>query len=295
MNAAGNELDMIAFKSAVKVGAVQSSISPASIEGIKAYVKENYNKDYDKLSKEQKIAYQVEYSGTKAVKEAASKIDERFGGKYEGGVFVPNMPNSSYVIYSDTQNDVKQNLDTSSPHLYTSVQSLKNIRLQLNTKAHDAVDRNIGTQMFKIAFSNIIDDAEYGKGKSGQTSRTGIQIKQDIMKRILQLTNLGIDEIRKRFYGTKTVDGKQVTYIKDREVQQYIETVCINNGIGEASLNLLKNGATAASLMSRSAFEHGISKLVNEEVIDINTKGGTAIQQSMFGFSSYDASTVATK
>lgn len=295
MNAAGNELDMIAFKSAVKVGAVQSSISPASIEGIKAYVKENYNKDYDKLSKEQKIAYQVEYSGTKAVKEAASKIDERFGGKYEGGVFVPNMPNSSYVIYSDTQNDVKQNLDTSSPHLYTSVQSLRNIRLQLNTKAHDAVDRNIGTQMFKIAFSNIIDDAEYGKGKSGQTSRTGRQIKEDIMKRILQLTNLGIDEIRKRFYGTKTVDGKQVTYIKNHEVQQYIETVCINNGIGEASLNLLKNGATAASLMSRSAFEHGISKLVNEEVIDINTKGGTAIQQSMFGFSSYDASTVATQ
>lgn len=295
MNAAGNELDMIAFKSAVKVGAVQSSISPASVEGIKAYVKENYNKDYDKLSKEQKIAYQVEYSGTKAVKEAASKIDERFGGKYEGGVFVPNMPNSSYVVYSDTQNDIKQNLDTSSPHLYTSVQSLRNIRLQLNTKAHDAVDRNIGTQMFKIAFSNIIDDAEYGKGKSGQTSRTGRQIKEDIMKRILQLTNLGIDEIRKRFYGTKTVNGKQVTYIKDHEVQQYIETVCINNGIGEASLNLLRNGATAASLMSRSAFEHGISKLVNEQVVDINTKGGTAIQQSMFGFSSYGASTVATQ
>jgi hypothetical protein len=35
--------------------------------------------------------------------------------------------------------------------------------------------------------------------------------------------------------------------------------------------------------MSRKVFEHSVSKAVNNEVIKINTKGGTAIQQSMFG------------
>lgn len=288
MNAEDNELDMIAFKSAVKVGPVQSSISPASIDGVSKYVKQTYGKDFKKLDKESQIAYQVEYSKTQAVKEATSKLDERFGGSVVDGKFVPKLRSTSRVDYTETQNDIKTDTDTSTPHLYTSVQNLKNIRLQLNTKAHDAIDRSIGTQMFKIAFSNIIDDAEYGQGKSGQTSRTGAQIKEDIMKRILQLTNLGIDEIRKRFY---TDDGQ----IDRREVQRYIETVCINNSVGEASMNLLKNGATAASLMSRSVFEHGVSKLVNSEVVDISTKGGTAIQQSMFGFSSYGSSTVATQ
>ena len=39
--------------------------------------------------------------------------------------------------------------------------------------------------------------------------------------------------------------------------------------------------------MSRNVFEHSSSSTVNKEVVNVNTKGGTAIQQSVFGFVGY--------
>jgi len=45
--------------------------------------------------------------------------------------------------------------------------------------------------MFKIAFSNIIDDAKYGTGKSGRNQRLGGQIKHDIVACIKAMTQFG--------------------------------------------------------------------------------------------------------
>jgi hypothetical protein len=82
--------------------------------------------------------------------------------------------------------------------------------MQLNTQAHDAELRSIGTQMFKIAFSNIIDDAMYGTRKAGRSARKGSAIKRDIISCINALTRIGVEDIKERFYKNGRIDDEAV-------------------------------------------------------------------------------------
>lgn len=239
MNLVGNEIDMIAFKSAVKVGATKNA--PHINDG----------KTLASISKD--FLIKTNKDGTK----------------------VPVKANSQTIDY--TTDIIKPN--DSKNTLAIGVQNLHNIRLQLNTSAHKADIRALGTQLLKIALSNIIDDAYYGTHKEGRTSRLGKDIKKDIIRCMNRLTNIGIDNIRKEFY----TNGK----LDDRKVKAYIQNIAINNGLGEITQQLLAEGAVAASFMSRNVFEHSSSSTVNKEVVNVNTKGGTAIQQSVFGFVGY--------
>ena len=47
-------------------------------------------------------------------------------------------------------------------------------------------------------------------------------------------------------------------------------------------------------MVSRTVFEHSVSAAVNADIININTKGGSAIQQSVFGFVGYGSNAVGT-
>ena len=137
------------------------------------------------------------------------------------GTKVPVKANSQTIDY--TTDIIKPN--DSKNTLAIGVQNLHNIRLQLNTSAHKADIRALGTQLLKIALSNIIDDAYYGTHKEGRTSRLGKDIKKDIIRCMNRLTNIGIDNIRKEFY----TNGK----LDDRKVKAYIQNIAINNGLGE--------------------------------------------------------------
>ena len=130
--------------------------------------------------------------------------------------------------------------------------------------------------MFKIAFSNIIDDAMYGTKQKGREHRLGSDVKNDIMRCINALTTIGADKVRKLYF-----DGNY--RVKNKAVQKLVQIIAKNNGLGHSAEEILDNGGVVASLLSRKVFEHSVSKAVNSEVIKINTKGGTAIQQSMFG------------
>ena len=240
MNKKGNELDMISFKSAVKVGAVQ--------EGAKVVSEES------------------------SVEDAMSKLNEQ-------------LNNDSDVHLDYTTGEVIKGKNKKGS-LAVTVQDLHNLRMQLNTQAHESDLRAIGTQMFKIAFSNIVDDAFYGTGKSGRNVRKGSAIKRDIISCINALTRIGIDDIRERFYK----DG----HIDNDAVRQFIKTVVTNNGLGSAAEEIIANGGVAASIISRTVFENSASSIVNSDIVDINTKGGTAIQQSVFGFVGYGNDNVGT-
>jgi hypothetical protein len=72
---------------------------------------------------------------------------------------------------------------------------MDNLHLQLNTDAHEATERGIGTQMMKVCFSNIVDDFTYGKN-----NRLGRDIRADIMNIINAKTSKGRDKIFKRFF-----------------------------------------------------------------------------------------------
>ena len=84
------------------------------------------------------------------------------------------LPNSTQIDYE--KDKVTPNA-APGEKLAVTIQDLHNLRMQLNTKAHEAEVRAIGTQMFKIAFSNIIDDCDYGSNKEGRGVRKGWQIK----------------------------------------------------------------------------------------------------------------------
>lgn len=239
MNRKGNELDMISFKSAVKVGAIQ--------KGADVVEQNNVENAMSALNKELNQQSSVHLDYTTGEEISAGKSKSCIG---------------------------------------VTVQDLHNLRMQLNTQAHDAELRAIGTQMFKIAFSNIIDDAFYGTGKSGRKVRKGSAIKRDIISCINALTRIGIDDIRDRFYKDGHLDNKAV--------QEFVETVVRNNGLGSSAEEIIANGGTAAGIISRTVFENSASSIVNSDIIDINTKGGTAIQQSVYGFVGYGSGSVGT-
>lgn len=167
---------------------------------------------------------------------------------------------------------------------------MDNLHLQLNTDAHEDADRNIGTQMMKICFSNVIPTMRYGKDGQKGEGRRGSDIRNDIMNVINAMTHIGEEKIRKKFFK----QGKDGRYnIPDQEaIDKYLLSICENNDLGTASEEIMRNGGRIASLTARQVFEQSISSMVNADVVDIKTQGGAAIQQSCFGFEGMDNSVV---
>ena len=215
MNRAGEEIDMVLFSSAVKVGANKKKYSP-------------YEKNAADLSK------------------------------------------------------LQDGLDASSEELGVMIQELTNLRMQLNTEAHLDFERSIGTQMFKLAFSNVFDKLTYGENKPWVKNMTGADIKADIMRCVKALTKVGANGVMAELY-----DGTGENADK-RKVRELMTRIAQNNDVGLQAEEILRTYGSVASLASRKLFEHGVSALVNKEVVNINTIGGSAIQQSLFGFTGYD-------
>jgi len=236
---------MISFKSAVKVGGTQSAVSLTDKHASSA--------------------------------DAVSKLSDVFDINEDG---TPKYVNSKTIDYT---NDKVTNSASSGKKLGITVQQLKNIRLQLNTHAHEALARAVGTQMFKIAFSNVIGEAMYGDRRGSEIrDRRGSEIREDIMECINKLTVLGVKELHDKFY---SADGNGEYQLDDKKISAYISQIIRANGLGKTAEEIIANGGVAAGLMSRIVFENSASVVVNDAVININTKGGTAIQQSVFGFS----------
>lgn len=175
--------------------------------------------------------------------------------------------------------------------LAISIQSLNGLRMQLNTDAHEAESRGIGSQMFKIAFSNILDNASYcidkvDKDGNPRSYRKGRDIKYDIMSCVNALTYKGARNVEKEFNIRNGIADRN-------KAQDYVRRVTRSNGLGYPSQDIVDNYGTAASLTSRLVFEQGVSSLVNGEVVKINTKGGSAVQQSIFGLTGFNKENIA--
>jgi len=115
--------------------------------------------------------------------------------------------------------------------------------------------------MFKLAFSNIIETAYYG-------DRTGKQIKDEIISTIKELTNLGVLDIRRRFF-KENEDGTFSPNVA--EIHHFITEIAESNGVGESAVSLLQSGCKAVSSSSRSVFENSVTNVVNSDVVDIET------------------------
>lgn len=237
MNMVGNEIDMLGFESAVKVGCNQNMYTP-------------YKKGVTDLS-------------TMDLESLA-------------------LPSNASVDYQT--GEVRQDTGRKKT-LAVQIQDMNNLHLQLNTDAHEATERSIGTQMMKICFSNIDPNMRYGKDGQKGEGRLGSAIRNDIMNLVNAMTQIGTDNVRKRFF-KKDKNGRY-TIPDHKRIQEYILSICENNDLGLSSEEIIRSGGKVASLTARQIFEQSISSLVNKEVVDINTNGGAAVQQSCFGFIGY--------
>lgn len=171
--------------------------------------------------------------------------------------------------------------------LTTKVQDIKQLRLQLNTEPHEHTDRSFGTQAVKICIGNVVDDRHYGHNKGQNVS--GARIKKDVFGCIKALSTKGYTKLK----GSNGVAGRffdKNGRINNKALSNYLiqETKGTNMSaeITEA-LALDKKGnfrAPIASLSTRNWIESKIISLINKEVIDVNTPGGSAIQMASFGF-----------
>lgn len=251
MNKKDNQLDMISFKSAVKVGGHKNAV-PVAKKGV---------------DREEQVC----------------TLDELF-----------DLESSWFIDYDkkDKDGNPNPNYGKANPRdngkfAPVQLQDLHNLRMQLNTEAHDAASRNLGSQAFKLAFSNILDKAEYN-GKKGS------EIKKDVIRIINDLTDLGEKNIRSTFF-TPDPNGKLSGVANLEEIRRYIKTVIHNNGLGVSAEEIFDNIGVAACIASRQVFENSVTSLVDSEVVDIDMPGGTAIQQSVFGFVGHGNNTVRSQ
>lgn len=230
-------IDMVAFKSAVKVGAVQRSYDPT--QGAADSNKLDFlNQDIENPS-----SVKIDYAGDKTIHQTFDDL------------------------------------------LSVKVEDLSNLRMQLNTHSHDEDERAIGTQILKIAFSNIVPNAEY-KMHDGSTV-SGSDMILNIMQLVNELTDDGVETIKQRFVKDGIVDTEQL--------YKYLRSVVQNNGLGFYADELLEEGGVIESLSSNTVFEQSVSAMINREVVNVPTQGGSAIQQSVFGFVGYqNGSSIAT-
>lgn len=171
--------------------------------------------------------------------------------------------------------------------LTTKVQDIKQLRLQLNTEPHEHTDRSFGTQAIKICIGNVVDDRHYGHNKGQNVS--GARIKKDVFGCIKALSTKGYMKLK----GSNGVAGRffdKNGRINNKALSNYLiqeaKGTNMSAEITEA-LALDKKGnfrAPIASLSTRNWIESKIISLINKEVIDVNTPGGSAIQMASFGF-----------
>lgn len=164
------------------------------------------------------------------------------------------------------------------------VQDITFLRYQLNTQSHEADSRAIGTQVFKIMYQNLFDDDTYGLWQNRIKQSKGSNIKSDLMACINTLTQRGVERIQEELF-QKNAKGEYLP--SDKYIHNKLKKIAESQNLGITAESILNNGYVAECISSRTLFEYAVSAYVNDEVISIPTRGGTAVQQSLFGFTDY--------
>ena len=108
----------------------------------------------------------------------------------------------------------------------TYEQEFKYLRKQFNTDPHGDETIKMGTQMTKVAMAGLMPGREYliveGVDENGnKTYRTAsaVEVRNDIMNCINQISNLGEKKVRERFIKETTVTNEDGTTITTKEVK----------------------------------------------------------------------------
>ena len=209
--------------------------------------------------------------------------------------------------YSQKEGDGKQ-VFSDSFDFDTYSQKFLYLRKQLNTDPKEEVYMNVGTQMTKVAMANLLDGRIYTMQDG--TVINGMELRDDIMNAINELSNRGLNSIHKRFFKTNK-DGQLID--KDgniidesnknpkvldpvkfaREVRQLLTAKDPDSNIVSALQiveqkdndgNVTKHLRLPLNAISNSGWlESNVISAINKKVIDIETPGAAFIQRSVWG------------
>ena len=157
------------------------------------------------------------------------------------------------------------------------------IRRQLNTDPRERDTVAMGTQMTKIALTNLNKWASYVT-PDGRTIR-GRDLLNDIMSTINELSNIGRKKIEKEFFTDGELDLEKFSSFLEEELERRDADANMLDGIevieDEDGTQHFKVPLEAMS--SIDWIQSIIVSKINKEVCDINVKGNAFYQRSVWG------------
>lgn len=165
------------------------------------------------------------------------------------------------------------------------------LRRQLNTDPEEEHAIAMGTQMVKIALSNL--RLYRNNYKVGDKTMTGEQIRDEFMKHIIELSKIGVDKFRQRFYDKEgRLDPVKIAeYLKkqltdrnaNRSIIEAIELID-NPGVPGSK----KQASPLAATTSAAWIESIMISAANKDIVDIITPGNSFVQRSVFAIEGED-------
>ena len=209
--------------------------------------------------------------------------------------------NENNFISGDVANqDWKPSYDDFSFNKYE--QDFKYIRKQFNTDPHGKLTNKMGTQMTKVVMASLMPGRDYtileGVDENGNKifrTASALDVRNDIMNCINQISNLGEQKVRERFIKeakTTGENGEEVVTkeIKIEELSKFLKEELASRGasqeaIDAVSITLDTNGEPSMYIppVAQNSLEwiqSIITSMINKNVIDINTPGAAFIQRS---------------
>lgn len=168
-------------------------------------------------------------------------------------------------------------------HFKTYQQKYAFIRRQLNTDPHDHNETQMGTQMTKVALSNLNHNRKYTLA-DGSVLR-GRDLLKQIMDSINALSDLGLKDLKKQFYTNDKFDFDKFGQFLREELESRDADENLINGVEIITLeDGTKDFKVPLEAMSSVDWIQSIliSK-INKSVIDINIDGNAFYQRSVWG------------
>lgn len=194
------------------------------------------------------------------------------------------------AIKIGSQGAVSYNGNEITDKFNTYEQSYDFLRRQLNTDSEEEHEIAFGTQMVKIALSNL--RLYRNNYKVGDKTMTGMQIRDTFMDHINELAKLGVQKFRNRFYDESgNLDPKKVSdYLRDQLTSRNANRSLIEalDMITDPITGGLKQSMPLAATMDSSWIESIIISSANSDIINIVTPGNSFVQRSVFAMERED-------
>lgn len=158
------------------------------------------------------------------------------------------------------------------------------IRRQLNTDPHERETVAMGTQMTKIALTNLSKNREYTRADGSKVR--GRDLLKDIMESINSLSDIGKAKIEREFFTDGELDLNKFSAFLESELERRDADANMLDGIEvetDTDTGVQHFKVPLEAMSSVDWIQSIIVSKINNEVCDINVKGNAFYQRSVWG------------